>query len=299
MKTMLEAVGIRSNYCLVLAGVNTPPLTIDFPSSQFNHAFLCVPQKSDSIWLECTSQQVPCGYIGDFTDDRDVLLIDNENSRIVHSKIYRPDENREIRHSKVVIDESGNGSVQMRNTYIGLKYSKILPIMLADDSDKKRMISERMRFPVFKLENFSYRETRNVIPKVEENINLNFGNYLALVGSRYLLPLNFSGRLDIRPANIRSRVSDFEIRRPSIEMDTIIYEIPSDLRPEILPEPVSLKSKYGDYEAKVVYISHKLVYTRRLHIAKGRYPAKEYADFVNLCDQIDSADRIMLPIKKD
>ena len=69
MFSLLKAVGIKSNYCLVSAGddAKNHQMIVDFPSSQFNHAILCVPFQKDSMWLECTNQILKAGYMSDFT----------------------------------------------------------------------------------------------------------------------------------------------------------------------------------------------------------------------------------------
>jgi len=193
MKTMLESVGVKSNYCLVNAGGTAPQMIQDFPSEQFNHAFLCVPLKKDTIWLECTSQRAPCGFLGDFTDDRDVLLIDKERSKVVHTKVYNIEENKNIQSAHLKIDESGQGTAEIHNSYIGLKYDDMLPAYLADDTDKKRFISERMKFPNFQVLSFKYRENKNIIPSLEEMLNISFQNYLTQMGTTgHFLPLNCS-----------------------------------------------------------------------------------------------------------
>jgi len=76
MYSLLKEAGILSYYVLVRAGRSANYITADFPSQQFNHVILCVPlSKQDSVWLECTSQSMPAGYLGDFTSDRNALLI--------------------------------------------------------------------------------------------------------------------------------------------------------------------------------------------------------------------------------
>lgn len=292
MKTMLESIGLKANYCLVNAGETAPLMIKEFPSAQFNHAFLCVPINNDTIWLECTSQRMPCGFIGDFTDDRDILLIDNDKNKVVHSKVYNIADNMETHSSNVIIDENGNGSVEINNVYKGLKYDNILPTFLSDDADKKRRISERMKFPSFQVQNFKYKENKAIIPSIEETLNVDFENYLNLMGSRYLLLLNFSNRIDGTPYNIRSRKTDVYIRRPSIEIDTIVYELPSTLKPESLPNPVSIKTQFGEYHAKVEIINNQLSYIRSFQLNKGQYPASDYVSFVNFFDKISSADNM-------
>ncbi len=73
MKSILAAAGIKSYYTIIRAGAGAPVLREDFPSNQFNHAIVCVPHQRDTIWLECTDQQIPFGYLGTFTDDRKAL----------------------------------------------------------------------------------------------------------------------------------------------------------------------------------------------------------------------------------
>ena len=74
--SLLKAANIKSNYSLVYAGNSQRNIEGDFTSIQGNHVILNIPQDTkEDIWLECTSQKMPFGFIGDFTDNRDVLVI--------------------------------------------------------------------------------------------------------------------------------------------------------------------------------------------------------------------------------
>jgi hypothetical protein len=213
--------------------------------------------------------------------------------------VYSVTENEETRTSHVKIDESGKGSVEIHNEYKGLKYNKILPTFLADDADKKRQISELMKFPSFQILNFKYKENKAIIPSIEETLNVEFENYLSLMGSRYLLQLNFSNSIEGFPYNLRSRKTDVYIRRSSIEIDTIVYELPSTLKPESLPKLVSIKTKFGDYLAKVEFTNNQLFYIRSFQLNKGRYPASDYDSFVDLFDKVSSADGMRCALIKN
>jgi hypothetical protein len=86
MYALLKEAGIPSYYALIEAGDDEDDIMTDFPSPQFNHATLCVPVGKDSVWLECTSQTKPMGYIGGFTGNRHALLICNNDSRLLQQQ---------------------------------------------------------------------------------------------------------------------------------------------------------------------------------------------------------------------
>ena len=52
---------------------------------RFNHVIVTVPVERDTIWLECTSQMSPMGYMGTFTSDRNCLLIGENGGRLMQN----------------------------------------------------------------------------------------------------------------------------------------------------------------------------------------------------------------------
>ena len=290
MQAMLKSVGINSYYCLVSAGEYAASLIATFPSFQFNHAFLCIPAEPDTLWLECTSQQVPCGYLGTFTDDRNVLLIDKGKSKIVRSRSYGPGDNLESSISRVKIDESGKGTMETNSVYMGLKYDEILFTYLADDMDKKKMISDKLKFPAFNVISFNYEEKREIIPAIKESLIVNFENYLTSLNSNYLMPLNCTKKITGSPSNVRNRETEIVIRHPFRDVDTIIYELPATLKVESAPDPVHIVSQFGEYKSNIELKGEFLIFIRDFHVNKGNYPALSYADFISFYDRIVVAD---------
>lgn len=298
LKSMLEVVGIKANYCLVNAGESAPLMFKEFPSSQFNHAFLCVPLKQDTIWLECTSQRLPCGYISNFTDDRDILLIDKNNSKVAHTKAYSAQENKETRTSHVTFESIGNGSAVINTKYHGLKYDKALHIMLSDDADKKRMIAASISLPGFEVQNYSFNEHKQIIPSIDEKVSVSFHNYGTQMGQRVFLPLNFVNRLTDIPQRVRNRKTDVYVKRPSLEIDTVVYELPVNFKVENLPNPTDIQTRFGEYHAHAEARNRQVIYIRTFLINKGKYPAISYTDFIDFFDKVSTADALQCSLVK-
>ena len=91
-KALLDVVGVKSFYTVVYADQKRD-IDKDFTSMQGNHAILNIPNGNEDIWLECTNQTIPFGFLGDFTDDRDVLVITPEGGIIKRTPKYINDYN--------------------------------------------------------------------------------------------------------------------------------------------------------------------------------------------------------------
>lgn len=298
MQAMLKVVGINSFQCDVLAGESAAALIESFPSYIFNHVFLCVPAGADTLWLECTNQHYPCGYTGDFTDDREALLVDKGKSKIVHTRKYTLDDNCETSLSRVTLEESGTGTVQINSVYRGLNYDDILPVYLADDTDKKKMISEKVKFPGFQLINYNYKENRDIIPSIEESLKINFENYLTKLNVNYLLLLNCTNRITGSPPNVRNRKTELVSRHAYQDIDTIIYTLPASLKVESIPAPVNIQTPFGEYSSKTELNGELMTFVRNFRINKGRYPAASYAEFIDFYDKVVLADDLKCVLVK-
>jgi hypothetical protein len=291
MKSLLEVVGINSNVIWAFAGHIPYELVKEFPSYYFNHDFLCVPLNNDTLWLECTSQRNPCGYIGKGTDDRDVLLIDKENSKIVHTRAYSAKDNLEARKVVVSFSSLTSGEAKVKANYRGVEYEQIESIYYSDDADKKKMINDRIDLPGFELKSFSYKDNRAIVPSFDETLDISFKNYGTIAGQRVFMPINFMNRFNSIPERVRNRKTDVTVRRAYTEVDTVIYELASGMKIEVLPPTTEIKTQFGTYNAKAEVVDKKLVYTRIFVMNKGKYPPTAYPDLLDFFEKISTADR--------
>jgi hypothetical protein len=298
-KALLSSVGIKSYYTLVNAESESNNIDESFPSNQFNHAMLCVPLEKDTIWLECTNQRLPCGFNGDFTDDRQVLLVDGDNSRLVHTRSYPVTENCVNRHSVVNFTDESSGVADVKTAYKGLTYEEILPVFYADNADQKRVVTQRIELPSFSLNNFSYKENRSIKPSFEEKLDITVTNYIHKLGNDIsLLPLNFMNKMTSIPEKVRNRKTDMCIRRPYMENDTVVYQIPTGYSVTDIPLKSDITGKFGRYTASTTQSGNILTYIRHFELLKGAFPAEAYSEFRDFMEQISTEDNAVASLKK-
>lgn len=120
MQAMLETVGIPSNYTLVFAGSDVDDIETDLPSNQFNHVILQVPMNENPVWLECTSNLLPAGYLGDFTKNRHVLVTNAEGGFLTKTPNYFDSVWNQLSTTNLInIDDMGNASIRSKQVLKG------------------------------------------------------------------------------------------------------------------------------------------------------------------------------------
>lgn len=120
MQAMLETIGIPSNYTLVFAGSDVDDIETDLPSNQFNHVILQVPMNENPVWLECTSNLLPAGYLGDFTKNRHVLVTNAEGGFLTKTPNYFDSVWNQLSTTNLInIDDMGNASIRSKQVLKG------------------------------------------------------------------------------------------------------------------------------------------------------------------------------------
>lgn len=297
-KSLLSAAGIKSYYTLVRAGEDSQAIDTTFSSSQFNHAIVCVPLPKDTVWLECTSQRLPCGFNSDFTDDRDVLVINGDSSKLVHTRIYKANENCVVRKSNVQFADEEAGEARVEAKYIGLSSDEVSSIYRADAADQLKRTTQQIKLPSFTLTNFNYTEHRSKTPSFDQKLTIAFSDYTKKMGDDLLLTLNFMNKQTSIPDRVRNRKTEMCIRRDQMEIDTVVYQLPKEWTFAELPGVSEIVSKFGKYNTNTYGKGNQLIYTRRFVLNKGVFPAEAYEDFRTFFEDVSAQDNAFVTLKK-
>ncbi|HET9825053.1 MAG TPA: DUF3857 domain-containing protein, partial [Chitinophagaceae bacterium] len=301
MYSILKEAGIASYYTLIRAGATGEYITEDFPSQQFNHVILCVPLKKDTVWLECTDQTLPAGYLGDFTCNRYALLINENGGSLVRTPKYGLTDNVEVRKAKAVLSDDASLEIQVNTSYRGLEQDDIHGLINSLSKDKvKEYLQKQLDFPTYELDKFDYKETKASIPEVDENLNLYVSNYASITGKRLFIVPNIMTRSYTKLKTDEERKYDIVLHDEYKHVDSTEIEIPKGYDQESLPQPVAIETKFGRYSSSIKLVDSKIFYYRTREQYSGTYSAKDYPDLVKFYDAIYKADRnkIVL-VKKD
>ncbi len=299
-KTLLDAVGVPSYYTVVYGDKMKWDIMEDFSSLQGNHVILGIPDNDEITWLECTSQDTPYGYIGKFTNDRDVLIITPEGGKITHTKVYETEENTQENIAKVKVDASGNVTATLKSISKGLQYDDkyLLPKEKQEDIDqhykKKWNYINGFSLTDIKLDN-----NREEVIFTEE-LTLNIPNYANPVSNDYLFCANIFNQNQYIPPRIDTRKQNLYIGNGYVDIDTVTVEVPENFDIDGLPDETILETKFGKYQINFNITSdNNLVYNRKMILNKGEYPPSEYENFRDFLRSIARLDKTKILLKQN
>ncbi|WP_424493322.1 DUF3857 domain-containing protein [Salinimicrobium sp. GXAS 041] len=291
-KALLESQNIEAYYTVVYGNTNREDIDKDFPSMQGNHVILNVPSEKEDVWLECTSQTVPFNYLGDFTDNRDVLVIKPEGGEIVRTKAYSAEENQQQTHNRIELFKDGSFKATVDRISSGIPYGDIYGIARA--SEKDQILFYKKNWGHLKNINFTkvvFENDRDQ-QKFTESLSFTGDRFTSKAGSRLLLPLNFLEPSTYNLPRNEARKRPLEISRGRSFEDRFEYVLPVGYEVESIPENAFLENDFGRFEFSVELVEKegaKAIEVKRSYVInEGLWPAEAYNNFREFMYSVNS-----------
>ena len=279
-KALLDAVGVTSYFTLVYAQQKRN-IVKDFSSMQGNHAILNIPNNGNDIWLECTSQTIPFGFLGDFTDDRDVLVITPEGGIIKRTPAYFNEDNLQTIDGSIQLYEDGSVKASLERVSHGIQY---------DQKSRYDSMSEEDLKKHYKTKDWSYNNNLEINSVALENdkdsvvftekMKTSITDYATINENDYLFRVNMFNRNTNVPKRYRDRTLPLKISRGYQDIDQYSYVIPKGYTFAGLPEEKNITTKFGSYKVSFTKIdATTFIYKKSLLIKAGDYPKEDYKDY--------------------
>ncbi len=300
MKNVLKAVGIKSHAALINAGTNEFPVDPSFASSIFNHVILCVPLKNDSVWLECTSKQTLPGVLGNFTENRNALLLTENGGVLVKTPVSKSSSNKWISVTEAELFDDGTALLTSRLFVSGEFWQYVDAYVNGQTKeDTKRAL----------VNAFGYKAPDDLSVKILSDsadghlveIKMAYNQFYDFkAGSKRFYPLR-QYKLNeetIKPAEIRKH--DYLFDYPYIKTDKITYKLPEGFLNESLPPLKEIRNEYMNYTNSLQLSESKthISVTTELHLYKHIVPPNKYNEVANSFEAIKKDEGQKIVLKK-
>ena len=285
-RALMQVCGINALYAEVYAGHTPKQVFSDFASLRFsNHIILCLPFKTDTCWLECTSQKLPFNYQGNFTDNRPAILITPEGGKLVYTHHYNDSENRQVQNGNFTLVADGHLSGILETKFTGIGYQDRDGIDELTD-EKKIEVLKRI-YPINRIEitSCSFKYLKNGDPTLTEKLGIDIEQFAVTDSVSLTIPVNPFLRTENISYSRHKRLMPIIVRRGKVIKNAISYKIPIGFKLESLPE-INVHSDFGDYSFSCTYTNNLLTCLTTVNLKSGSWEASKFDEFVSFYQQL-------------
>lgn len=290
-RCLLKSVGVNSYYTVVASGNKIKDLKSDFASVQGNHIILSLPTEKELIWMECTSQIHPFGFQGNFTDDRNVLLVKPDGGEIVKTKTFTETDNLKTIKGSYIISQEGNLKGKLKSVSKGIQYDhEFVKERMSKENQVDRYKEEFDNISNLHINKINLNNNQNTI-EFTEDLELEAESYAQNTGGKLMFALNAFDQSSYVPKKYRTREFPFEIDRGFTNEDEIEITIPDGFIVEAKPNGAELNTEFGNYKIEFTLSGpNKIVCKRKLILKKGFFEKGKYEDYRKFRESIAKND---------
>jgi hypothetical protein len=297
MHAMLKVAGIESYMANIFAG-NTgfPEWYDEAPIPYANHVILYLP--GEDLWLECTSNTAPSGYLGDFTAGRKALLLTPQGGKILNTPTQTTADNLKSSHISIGLDETGVAEVQGDVLYTGDPHELYRQLIAQKKQpDIEKFFVDHAEFPIAQLLALQVRASESV-PQANVHYNVKINNLVTKSGKRMFVPVSkinpFKRSL---PANDK-RVLDLKLRDVYAWKDTVDIQLPAGYTLENMPSGKHIQSEFGVFDMQAVQQENRIRIIRQVEIQPVAVPAARYNEVRQFYQEMTRADGAQIVLVK-
>lgn len=286
-RALLEAAGVKAYYTLVYAGDNPAELDPDFPDNTFNHVILTVPTASgDTLWLECTSQVCPLGYMGAFTGNRKALAIDQDKGHVIHIPALPADVNVHSDSVQIQLDADGKtAQIHWHSGFSGMAIEDdhfFAAVYHADPQDRKKWIENNFPIKGGRVESFAIQMDTAfaTIPRGQVDIRASSAQLFQVTAKRLYIQPNFFQPWETVLSAGSARISPVFRRFGHTWVADMAMALPEGWGAESLPASVTESTPWGTFSRIISFTGGTLHYRRSITLQAGTFPAATYNELV-------------------
>ncbi|WP_374443570.1 DUF3857 domain-containing protein [Epilithonimonas sp.] len=298
MRVLLKAAGIPSYYSVIYSDFTPRLFDQKFPRMDGNHIILCVPTENGDIWLENTSQNIAFNHLSYNTRDRNVVMVSDDDAKIVNTPVYKAEDSKEELHLKAQISEDASLKGTSQLLYTGGMYDSQLGKVTMSPQEFKESLKDDFNSLNFSKVDYSNLKNDRDNATLTYDVSFEASNFSKTLGNDIYfraLPVSYLGFY----------LDSSEQRKLPVEVSfgynndyDIEYTIPKNYKFTEIPLNKKIDSEFGNYTISFSQKDDKITIKRTFKINKGIIPLEKIADYISFRKQINKTDATKILITK-
>jgi hypothetical protein len=250
MRYMLAVAGIRSYPALINAQYNNKPVDPEFPETVFNHVILCVPNGRDSIWLECTSNSSPAGFLGSSTENKNALLLTETGGFLVKTPKSDFSKSTFAAATDIYIDEEGSAKATIKLSGSGSFNTYLDDASNVEESRQNQYLVEYLGYK--QPDAFQLLHTNSKSGYFTGTLHTEYEKFAAFkAGAKLFFPLGTHTLCTEKLEITANRKTAYLFHFPYTKLDTAVFHLPAGASVHTLPKEKTLDNEWLHYSRQI------------------------------------------------
>jgi transglutaminase-like putative cysteine protease len=301
MKSALDAVGVKSNLIIIYRDYQYKNVDEKFPMNDFNHVILCMPQPKDTVWLECTSTNLPFASLDETTLNRKAVMITDNGGVIVNTPRSNYKNNSAVFFTTIEVDDNGGAKVNTTYKSKGEEMDDLLGRFHdAKEDEKRRYFISGMEWKqpdVIDITTSGKTENPYTVTAAMEYEKI----YSFKAGSKYFLEPRLYPIFDEEIPETEKRIRDYYFTYPYQSADTTVYHLPANFSIETLPKDKAINLPFAAYTCTYKWdaAAHTVSTIAMLQIKERVVKAADYQKLLDFKKQVLADVNEKIVVKKE
>jgi len=298
MAALLRESGLHSIYTLI--STNYKRLMKDMPNfQQLNHVVLGVPDRGDTIWIECTNPQLPLGYVHPDIAGHDAVCITPQGGCMVRLPEYADSLNLRNPQTTVPLSADGSAHITISDEYQGDRMLEAWFTNQLDATKRDETIPSLYHLPHSKLNNvnISIHTDAYDTPLGKIAVLAHSTRYGNMTSKRIFLSLNpLKTTFKKLPVTVRQQLLNFKQGR--MDRERLVVQLPQGYTVEAMPNNVKAETPFGRFEQRISRGDGKLTIERTLLLHHGSWPAAQATEAAGFFQTVEKQYNSRLVLSK-
>ena len=302
MVSMLDVVGIEAHPVLILSGLNAktdfeePP-----PAKGMNHAIVAVETDEGLDLMDPTCDVCPYDYLPDNDRGKKALAIvpkDGEVKKIVETDRFDPADSKVNVSQKVTIDKKGNLDTSIEISHTGYNSYSLKSFLESYSKVRRKQVYRGVLSQLESgaiLEDFETSNLEDVDRRLKLKLAYKKDGFADSLGDSLIFQTPPTLRIPLdrnfdRAVSLTAEERKYPVQLvPATFVQQTEISVPQESK-VVLPEEVSVETRWASYESSYSQSNGKVVVTRKFTKKASEVPVEGYGEFQNLINQM-SKDR--------
>jgi len=251
---------------------------------------LSIPVGNDTLWLENTNDEAPFGYLGTFTQNRNVLVVNGEKSKLVKTPPLLKDDVA-VKSSFVFKPSvSGISDLIFKREANGPEFERVADLITDLKDDRKKSYIRNVVLLNCEVVSCSFNRPVRDKPTVLIDSEIEIDNLLSRINKS--LVFNFVPTRLLNPEKPADRKYPLKINYPFNQTDTVKVDFSLFNEYDIIVPPDSyINTKYGMFSVNYTREREKITILWKFLLNSNNYTLEDYTGFYNFIEAVKLATK--------